>query len=119
MERFLQLSINGEVIKGTQAIQKALLTTPYYWLLECELENVEIEIDNGILIWVSGIMYWGDWKWGVWKSGDFRSGTWNGGIFCNGTFKGDWIRGMWKKGTFKGNDLSGKINKNVLVENEK
>ncbi len=109
MERFLVLTIDGETIKGSHEIERKLLHTPYYWLLECELENVTINIINNILIWVSGILYWGDWKWGIWKNGEFRSGDWNGGVFLNGTFKGVWKKGKWTNGTFKGKNLTNSV----------
>lgn len=114
MERFKELSIDGIVYKGTKEIERQLTKTKYNWLLECELENVIIEIQNDILIWKSGIMYWGCWQWGIWKSGDFRSGNWQGGIFYDGDFKADWERGVWKGGIFKGTDLSKKLNLDLV-----
>lgn len=105
-QRFLELKTNEKTYTSNKEIELYLKTSDFYWLLECELDFVKLEIKDNILYWNSGIFYWGDWKWGIWKSGEFRSGTWNGGIFYDGTFKGNWIRGVEKGGTIKKNKTS-------------
>jgi hypothetical protein len=103
MQRFEQLQLeDGTILKDSKPIEKYLYTSPFFWLLECELDNVKLLIKDGVLYWQSGILYWGNWKWGVFESGEFRSGLWKGGIFKNGLFKGTWLNGVFKGGEFKG-----------------
>lgn len=100
--RFKKLTYNNKVYENSKQIEEFLYTTPYSWLLECELDEVVLEIKNNILYWKSGILYWGTTEWMVWESGEFRSGTWTGGIFFDGIFKGTWENGVFKNGQFKG-----------------
>lgn len=109
MERFISLSIGDRTITSSVLIEQWLSTSPYYWMLECELDGAQLEVVDNILVWKSGIFYWGEWHWGVWKSGEFRSGNWLGGIFYDGSFRGTWHRGVWKGGSFAGKDLTGKL----------
>lgn len=110
MQRFEELHLeDGTVLRDTKPIEKWLYTSPYFWLLECELDNVKIEIKDGILYWKSGTLYWGRWIWGVFESGEFRSGIWEGGIFKNGLFKAKWLNGVFKGGTFKGEKVAGEL----------
>jgi hypothetical protein len=110
MQRFEQLQLeDGTTLTDSRPIEKWLYTSPFYWILECEVDNVKLKIKDGILHWQSGILYWGDWKWGVFESGEFRSGKWNGGIWLNGTFKGKWMNGVFKGGTFSGEKIAGEF----------
>ncbi len=109
MERFISLSVDGQTITSNSLIERWLSTSPYYWMLECEVDGAQLEVKDNILVWKSGTFYWGEWQWGIFKSGEFRSGSWLGGIFFDGIFKGNWHRGVWKSGTFKGNDMTGKL----------
>jgi len=95
-QRFIKLTTENAVITNTKPIEKFLASTSFDWLLNCELDNVELEIKDNILYWKKGVMYWGDWKWGVWESGEFRSGTWHGGILLGGTVKAKWLNGVDK-----------------------
>ena len=115
MQRFLQLTLdNGTVIYNTNPIENWLYTSPYYWILKCEVDNVKLTIKDDILYWNNGIFYYGNWKWGVFENGEFRSGIWNGGIFLNGTFKGKWLNGVFKNGTFKGEKIKGQFPKDKI-----
>lgn len=117
MERFNTLNIDNKIINESKLIELTLIDTPFFWLLECEVENVNIEIKDNILTWNSGIFYWGHWQWGIWKNGEFKSGYWNGGIHYDGLFNGTWKKGVWKGGQFKGIDLTNKIiTVNVLAQ---
>jgi hypothetical protein len=98
-QRFLELITKEKTYTSTKEIEFYLSTSDFYWLLECEVDYVKIEITDNILYWNSGIFYWGIFYWGIWKTGEFRSGIWKGGIFYNGTFNGTWIRGVEKGGT--------------------
>ena len=107
----MSLELPTGILKSNNEIESWLYQSNFYWILECELDNVNLKIKDDILFWKSGTLYWGNWIWGVWENGDFRSGDWKGGIFKSGTFKGNWHLGVWKGESFKGNDLTGKINK--------
>lgn len=100
-KRFSELKIKNKILINSSEIELYLSSSDFYWLLDCELDNVKIEIDNNTLIWNNGIFYHGDWLWGVWNNGEFRSGTWHGGIFYDGVFKGEWKNGVKKGGEFK------------------
>ena len=109
MSRFKSLELESGKITSNRLIEEYLFQSPFFWLLECEVDEAELKVKDEILIWKSGLFYWGHWKWGVFESGEFRSGDWYGGIFLKGIFKGTWHCGAWKGGVFSGNDLSGKI----------
>lgn len=95
-QRFIKLTTDTSVYNNTKPIEKYLATTEFDWLLNCELDNVVLEIRDNILYWKSGVMYWGDWKWGVFESGEIRSGTWHGGIKLGGNVKANWLNGVDK-----------------------
>lgn len=109
MQRFLELTAGDTHLTSSKLIEQYLYTSDFYWLLECELDDVRIEIKDNILYWKSGIFYWGVWYWGVFESGEFRSGIWKGGIFLDGIFKGTFENGVFKKGTFKGKKIKGEF----------
>lgn len=112
MGRFIKLKTSKNEITSNILIEQYLVSTIFSWLLECEFDKADITIEDNVLIWNSGILYWaGDWKFGVFKGGEFRSGNWNGGIFLGGKFKGNWNRGIWKDGIFEGKDNTNKLKK--------
>jgi hypothetical protein len=110
--RFNKLTLKEDgkhaILDSSRIIERYLATSPFYWLLNCEVDDVEIEIDDNILYWKSGVMYWGKWQWGVFENGEFRSGEWFGGIWKDGEFRGTWHNGVWIEGTFKGKWIKGK-----------
>jgi hypothetical protein len=108
-QRFLELKINNNTLTSNKEIENYLYSTEFYWLLDCELDNVKLEIKDNILYWLSGTLYWGNWKWGVFLNGEFLSGNWYGGIFLNGLFKATWHNGVFKGGTFKGEKIKGQF----------
>jgi hypothetical protein len=91
--RYTELVVDGNIIKSQNEIHKQLLLKKFYWLLDSEIENAEIEIRNDTLIWHSGDFYSGDWEYGIFKSGNFY-GNFINGIFENGNFKGRWNSGI-------------------------
>lgn len=95
-QRFVKLTVNDQIYTSSRAIERYLATTPFEWLLNCELDYAVLEIKDNILYWKNGIIYWGNWMWGVFENGEFRSGTWNGGILLGGTIKAKWITGVDK-----------------------
>lgn len=110
MQRFEELRLeDGTVLNSNAVIEKWLYSSVFYWLLECELDNVKLEVKEGIVYWKSGVLYWGNWQWGVFESGEFRSGTWNGGIWLGGTFRGKWLNGVFKDGKFDGEKIAGEF----------
>lgn len=115
MERFISLKIDNSIIEHSKLIEQYLYNSDFYWLLDCEVENVSLDIKDNMLTFIDGIFYYGIWKWGIWKGGEFRSGEWLGGIFYNGIFNGIWKKGVWKGGEFKGKDLTNKIANIELV----
>lgn len=98
--RFSELKVNDTIIKNNKEIEIYLSNSIFYWLLDCEIDNVKLEIKDDVLYWNNGIFYFGDWVWGVFMNGEFRSGDWNGGIFYDGIFSGNWINGVKKGGNF-------------------
>jgi len=110
-QRFKSLELESGKITSNKLIEAHLYQSKFYWLLDCEMDNVELKIENDMLIWLDGTFYWGVWLWGVWKAGNFKAGIWKGGIFMAGSFTGTWLKGVWKGNIFNGNDMSGKITK--------
>lgn len=93
--RFKQLTIDNKSIKSTKEINSILKKKGFYWLIDSEFENADIEIINDTLIWNSGEYYSGNWHYGIFKSGEFH-GNFINGIFENGLFKGKWYSGINK-----------------------
>jgi hypothetical protein len=114
MQRFLELKINDKIYNTNKAIEQELYHSEFYWLLECEVDNVKIEIKDSIIYWKTGIFYWGVWHWGVFENGEFLSGDWLGGIFLNGVFKGVFKNGVFKNGTFKGKKIKGEFPNEII-----
>lgn len=91
--RYVELVIDGKKYKSQNEIQKQLLLNKFYWLLDSEIENAQIELKNNTLIWHSGDFYSGDWEYGIFKNGNFY-GNFINGIFEGGNFKGNWQSGI-------------------------
>jgi hypothetical protein len=85
--RFTCLYYNGNKIVDNNTIERKLLSEGLSWLIDCEIENAEIEIKNKTLIWKSGTLYSGLWFYGIWESGTFH-GTWESGIWVDGVRRG-------------------------------
>ena len=91
--RFKKLTIDGKSIISNKKIEDLLLENHFYWLLDSEFEEAEIEIKKSTLIWHSGTFYSGNWEYGIFKEGVFY-GNFINGIFENGVFKGTWKSGI-------------------------
>lgn len=100
-KRFSELKIDDKIITNSREIEIILSSSDFYWLLDCELDNVKLEIIDNLLYWNNGIFYYGNWIWGIWKGGEFRGGIFEGGIFYDGIFNGEWKNGVKKGGQFK------------------
>lgn len=104
-KRIKKLTINGNVFTTIKSILYELSITEHNWILDCELDDVVLEIKDNILYFNSGIFYWGIWEWGIFNDGEFRSGLWKGGIFNGGTFNGEYKRMVIKGGIIKGKKI--------------
>jgi hypothetical protein len=91
--RYKELIIDEKSIKSQNQIDSILKSKKFYWLIDSEIENAQIEIKNDTLIWNSGDFYSGDWHYGIFKNGNFW-GNFINGIFENGNFKGKWKSGI-------------------------
>lgn len=91
--RYKELKIDGKVLTSQSKIDSALESNGFFWLLDSEIENAEIEIIKNTLIWHNGIFYNGRWNYGIFKEGTFN-GVWYSGIFENGIFSGEWRNGI-------------------------
>lgn len=91
--RYKGLKYKNKITTKTVDIDDILMKNGFYWLIDSEIEEADIEIENKTLIWKSGYFYHGYWYYGIFKNGEFH-GTWENGIFENGVFKGKWISGV-------------------------
>ena len=91
--RYKELIIDGKSIKSNHQIDSQLKSRKFYWLIDSEIENAQIEIKNNTLIWHSGDFFSGDWYYGIFKGGNFW-GNFINGIFESGNFKGKWQSGI-------------------------
>jgi hypothetical protein len=81
------LILDGKKLTNQHDIIQKLREFEFFWLIDSELNNAEIEIKNKTIIWHDGI---------------FLSGQWHYGIFKNGKFFGHFENGIWENGDFKG-----------------
>ena len=91
--RYEQLMINSKLVKSQNQIDLILKSNNFFWLIDSEIENANIEIKNNTIIWNSGNFYSGNWEYGIFKSGDFH-GEFINGIFEGGNFLGKWHSGI-------------------------
>ena len=106
MKRYKSLKIDDKTITETHLIDQELIKHKFEWFLDCEVENVCLEIKKNTLVFNSGVFFNGTWQYGVWQDGQWIYGTWEGGVWYNGT----WRNGTFKNGLiFGGRFLAGKI----------
>ena len=99
--RYSELKYGKKTLTNQSEIIGVLRKEKFYWLIDSEVENAQIEITNNTLIW---------------NGGDFYTGDWHYGIFKNGTFHGNWVNGIWENGNFAGKWQSG-INLTTDIKN--
>lgn len=58
------------------------------WILDCEMESADLEINKNTIIFNDGIFYNGDFEYGIFRGGEFRGGKFINGIFDGGKFTG-------------------------------
>lgn len=91
--KYSYLVYGDKLIKSQREIETILKSEKFYWLIDSEIENAELEIKNNTLIWHNGVFYFGNWFYGIFKNGVFN-GIWENGIFENGVFNGKWKSGI-------------------------
>lgn len=91
--RYREVKIDGKVLSGEGKIAAELASRGLYWLIDSEVEDAEIEICGGTVIWHSGEFLSGRWHYGIFKGGDFH-GVWENGIFERGNMSGRWVSGI-------------------------
>ena len=91
--KYTELKCGGKTYTNQSDIISVLRKNNFYWLIDSEVENAQIEITNNTLIWHNGSFYSGDWFYGIFKNGSFY-GNWENGIWENGNFGGKWQSGI-------------------------
>lgn len=91
--RYNSFKYNGKKIDSLSEINQILKQNKFYWLIDSEIENADIEIIKNTIIWNSGDFFAGDWYYGIFRDGKFY-GKWENGIWENGEFYGKWISGI-------------------------
>ena len=135
MKRYKELKCDSKIFTEQYIIDEKLLENGFQWFLDCEVEDVRIEISRKdvkpVLIFNSGIFFSGTWKYGcfrdgVWKYGTWEDGVWFNGVWYNGTFKkgiienGKFHHGTIEDGIIRGGEFYNMIiNKNVKKEEPK
>ncbi len=90
---FIKLKYNDKIYTKQSRIIEILKNNKFYWLIDSEIIDADIEILNNTLIWNDGEFLLGDWYYGIFKNGIFH-GNWLNGIFEKGSFEGKWISGI-------------------------
>ncbi len=76
------------------------------WLKEAKTFNADVNIVDGVVIWLDGTWLDGSWHGGIWRdgtwiTGSWRNGTWHRGRWHSGTwYGGSWLNGTWRDGTW-------------------
>jgi hypothetical protein len=87
--RYYELKYRDKVYTNPKDIHDILFNGKFYWLIDSEIENAQLEIKNNTIIWHKGSFYSGNWHYGIFKDGDFF-GNWENGIWESGNFGGKW-----------------------------
>lgn len=130
MKRYKELKYNGDIFTEQYKIDEILLNKDFNWLLDCEIENVRLEIQYDTLIFNSGVFFNGIWYYGVFRNGEWKSGIWDNGVWYNGIwrfgtfnsgliFNGKFFNGVIKNATIRGGEFFDiKISNNVTREDK-
>lgn len=106
MKRYKELKYNKKTFTEQWEIKEILFKEGFQWFLDCEVEDVRIQITKRHLIFNSGTFFNGNWKYGVFRDGVWKYGTWEGGVWYNGK----WYDGIFKSGIiFDGKFFNGKM----------
>lgn len=110
--RYIELKYDGKAYNKRYEIDDILIKNKMGWLIDCEVENLRIEIFRETLIINAGIIFNGVFVYGVIRSGEIRNMRFINGVIHNGVFKNITIeRGIVFGGTF----LGGIVKKDVQV----
>ena len=113
MKRYKELKFDGNIYTEQYKIDDILIKNGYNWFLDCEIENVRIEILHDTLVFNSGVFFNGVWYYGVFRDGEWKSGIWENGV---------WYNGIWRTGTFEsgiifnGKFFAGTIKSNTTIK---
>ena len=113
IKKYKSLLYKGSTITERYLIEEILVKEGLSWIIRCEFENANLEIQNKTIIFNGGVWYNGIWVFGAWRAGEWRYGKWVDGVWFNGTwYDGVFENGIIFNGTFlQGNFLSGKLRK--------
>lgn len=89
----LELKFEDKTYTSPNKINEILRNNGFYWLIDSEVIDAEIEIVNNTIVWHNGFYMTGDWQYGIFKNGFFY-GNFKNGIFEDGLFKGNWESGI-------------------------
>ena len=104
--RYKELKFDGSVYTKRYEIDEILIDQNCGWFIDCEVENMRLEITKDTLVINSGIWYNGTFVYGVIRDIEFRNGRFENGVIYNGVFKKIIIE---KCIIFNGTFLSGEI----------
>lgn len=105
-QRYKELKHEGKTYTKKYQIDEILLENDFNWFLDCEVENMRLEIMKETLIINAGIFYNGIWEYGVLRDVDWRAGTFKNGVIYNGIFKRITVeKGIIFNGTFLRGDI--------------
>lgn len=130
--RYKELFYQGKTYTKKYQIDEILIENNLNWFLDCEIENVRLEILKETLIINAGIFYNGIFEYGVIRDVDWRNGVFQNGVIYNGIFKkikvekgiifngtflnGDILFGDIRGGEFKNINISDNTNKTQSTE---
>ena len=113
MKRYKELKFEDKTYTEPYKIDEILVKNKFEWFLDCEVENVRIEILKNTLVFNSGVFFNGTWVYGVFRDGQWKYGTWEGGVWYNGTWENGIFKngiifdGRFKAGKFEGGEIRG------------
>jgi len=115
MKRYKELKYNRKTYTEQWKIDEILLKEGFQWFLDCEVEDVRLEISHSTLIFNSGTFFNGTWKYGVFRDGVWKYGVWENGVWYNGK----WFNGAFKDGIiFDGKFFHGRMEKGEIKGGE-
>jgi hypothetical protein len=85
--KYKELKFEGKSYVNKYEINEILIENNLNWFIDCEVENIRIEILKNTLIINAGIFYNGVFEYGVIRDVDWRGGIFMNGVIYNGVFK--------------------------------
>jgi hypothetical protein len=124
MVRYKELKYEGKTYNNKYEIDEILIDNDLNWFLDCEIENMRIEILKKTLIINAGIFYNGVFEYGVIRDVEWRYGVFDNGVIYNGVFKKIKINnalifnGTFLKGEIIDADIRGGIFEEIIKPNK-